>query len=245
MLVWTDLETTGTDPETDVVLEVGAIVTDDELNEVARFHRVVYWEHAATVVELIAAHAGEIPAGIARHIGVDPFVVNMHDKNGLWKDVVYGQALATVDRDFAALIKAAQVTLPPLEGKTEPYVDKPQLAGSTISFDRGFIAKHMKRSLKELHYRNLDVSSFNETGRRFWKDLYAARPNNKDKAHRGMADIEESIRVYKHYLSNIYIYKSTDADGTHLLQPPQFGGPATKPTPANANQLSLPVEAAA
>ena len=34
-LVWIDLEMTGLDPDTDVIIEIATIVTDDQLNEIA------------------------------------------------------------------------------------------------------------------------------------------------------------------------------------------------------------------
>lgn len=44
MLLWLDLETTGLEPDTEQVLEVGAILTKEDLEEVARFHVVVRYE---------------------------------------------------------------------------------------------------------------------------------------------------------------------------------------------------------
>lgn len=46
MLAWIDLEATGLIAAEHAVLEVAAIVTDDQLQEVHRFHRVVYWPGA-------------------------------------------------------------------------------------------------------------------------------------------------------------------------------------------------------
>lgn len=185
MLVWTDLETTGLDPDTCRVLEVAAIVTDDNLVEVARFHRVVYWLHDEKDDALL-----------------HPAVREMHTKNGLLDDVMSLEAQQPfqVDAEFAAFIRLYGVQTVTSPEMTATVV-KPQLAGSTISFDRGFMAKWMKTSLAELHYRNVDVSTLNELARRFWPDVYAARPKNEVIAHRGMADIEESIRVCKHYIN--------------------------------------------
>jgi oligoribonuclease len=232
MLVWTDLETTGLEPENCSILEIAAIITDDDLNEVARFQRVVYWESAAYILDWV--DRGHELSRLVVYDGpnggktVDPYVVDMHIKNGLWRDVVHGQALDTVDRDFAAFIQEHAVKtveyVDEKTGETKTREDKPQLAGSTISFDRGFIGLHMKRSVAKLNHRNIDVSTFNETGRRYWKDVYEARPRSGDKAHRGMADIQESLNVYKHYLACLT---------------------AVAPPPANANQFVLPIEVAA
>lgn len=77
------------------------------------------------------------------------------------------------------------------------------LAGSSIHFDRGFIREHLPRLDAVLHYRMVDVSSFNEVAMRFAPDVYAARPNvPKEKiAHRALPDIRHSIAVLRHYLA--------------------------------------------
>lgn len=68
--------------------------------------------------------------------------------------------------------------------------------------DRMF-ASWLKRysQVAELHYRNIDVTSINQTTKRFFPAMYAARPNNETKGHRAMADVEESLRVYKFYIN--------------------------------------------
>lgn len=204
-LIWLDLETSDLRADRGSVLEVAAIATTDDLTEIARIQRVVYFPKAAEIVDRLALSKSYTSIG-ADFGDIHPKVVEMHDVNRLWEDCVNGLALDTVDRDLAEFSEYyGYQTL----WKTDPsglqgsYLDKPQLAGSTISFDRGFIEAHLPRFEKTLHYRNVDVSTLNETARRFWPDLYAARPNDKEKAHRGMNDIEESIRVYKHYLERL------------------------------------------
>lgn len=184
MLVWIDLETTGLDPRKERILEVGAIVTDDNFEEVARFHRVVYWLHDEKDLAEMS-----------------PVVRETHEKNGLLEDVAKPSAYHSfeVDEALASFIRREAHVLEDVDGLNCRIV-KPQLAGSTISFDREFMRYWLPHALAELHYRNLDVSTLNEIARRHWPTLHATRPNNETKAHRGMADIEESIRVLKHYM---------------------------------------------
>ena len=37
-LIWIDLEMTGLDPDSDVIIEMATIVTDSELNKIGRAH---------------------------------------------------------------------------------------------------------------------------------------------------------------------------------------------------------------
>lgn len=171
MLAWIDLETTGLNPARDVVLEVACIVTDDQLNEVARFQRVLW-----TPLEY-------------QHL--TPFIQEMHTANGLWAEVKGPESHErwAVENELVTFL--------------EHFAQGAQLAGSTISFDREFLRHHFPRVLDVLHYRNLDVSTLNEVARRFWPELHGSRPNNPVKAHRAMDDLEESIRVARHYIDRL------------------------------------------
>lgn len=216
MLVWIDLETTGLDPLKDCILEVGAVVTDDDFNEVAQYRNVTWYAPARDIANVFAGmrERGVQPdtaeynteiQRLASETSLSEYVLKMHDTNGLWRDCsqVWRPSIATVDHELCEFIcKHAHSAV--VEGSTTTQV-LPQLAGSTISFDRGFMRGRsstgaLNESLKALHYRNVDVSTLNELARRHWQALYASRPNNESKAHRGMADVEESIRVLKHYM---------------------------------------------
>lgn len=211
MLVWTDLETTGLEPKCDSVLEVAAIVTDDQLNETARFTRVIYHPISEELAHLTAESTEAEFEDAANGTDIDLIVVKMHARNGLWKASAQSPyLLRTVDEEFAAFLLEHSIKLEPDKetGKMKPV--KAQLAGSTISFDRGFMAEELPVALAELHYRNVDVSTLNELGRRFWPDVHARRPKKGD-AHRGMADIEESIAVCRYYLAALAPVQDTTA----------------------------------
>lgn len=63
-LVWIDLEMTGLDPRTNVILQAALIVTDAELNPLESYC-VDIWQPEAELDKMV------------------PFVRNMHEKNGL------------------------------------------------------------------------------------------------------------------------------------------------------------------
>ncbi len=187
-IVWVDIETTGLDPVKHYVLEVAAVITDDKLVEIDRFERVIRYAWAERM--LVKWGAGQN----ASAYDVDPFVLEMHAKNGLWQasaDAAAGPGF--VDRELAAFITGTVGAIGEKAG--------PQLGGSTISFDRAFLKADLPLTHATLHYRNVDVTTLNELSRRFWSSVYEARPRNPIAAHRAMADVEESLNVARHYVN--------------------------------------------
>lgn len=192
MLAFTDLETDGLDPRKHQVFEVACIITTDDLVEVARYHA------------LIQPFSGDTFQPIQFH-ELDEFIRDMHTKSGLWEEIASTPGLPAasfVDNEFAAFLRKHAVKKL-VDDKGRVKIDRPQLAGNTISFDRAFMKVHLPNAEAELHYRNLDCSSLNELARRFNPKLYDARPKVAEVAHRAMADAEESVRTAKYYASAI------------------------------------------
>ena len=69
-IMWLDLETTGLDPETGLILEVAVVVTNRWLKELARESIVI--PHSVEALEAA---------------GMDDFVRDMHTENGLLDEV--------------------------------------------------------------------------------------------------------------------------------------------------------------
>ena len=66
MIAWVDIETTGLEPATCVILEIAVVVTNDDLIIEGSWERI--FRHRRLPDE------------------VDPYVVNMHTVSGLWKE---------------------------------------------------------------------------------------------------------------------------------------------------------------
>jgi oligoribonuclease len=181
VIVWVDTETTGLSPASAELLEVAAIITDDDFHEVARFHRVLETVTAWNIVN-----------NDRRPVPVAPNVIAMHHANGLWVESAQSKAHPyQVDNDLLAFIE----THTKKDGET-----KPTLGGSTVAFDREFMRRYLWQSLQTLHYRNLDVTSLNEMARRCAPNLHKNRPHNGSSVqHRAMPDIEASINVARYY----------------------------------------------
>jgi len=175
MLAWIDLEMTGLDPERDVILEIAALVTDDDLAIVAEGPDLVV--HQA-------------PAALA---AMAPVVVKMHDDSGLTKAVE--ASTVSLDDAGAAVLEFLQQHLP--TARTVP------LCGNSIATDRSFLSRHLPELDAWFHYRSIDVSTVKELCRRWYPEAYLGAPT-KAGHHRALDDIRESVAELAYYRSTIF-----------------------------------------
>jgi oligoribonuclease len=164
-VAWIDLETTGTDEHKDSILEIACIITNKQWIEQDRINIIV--------------KPDPMPTNIA------PVVLDMHQKNGLWTDVVSnGQPLATADAFFMDFLRGNL-------GGAKQLV----LAGSGVShFARRFIAAQLPLSEKLLTYWSYDVGVV----RRFF-ECCGIKKKQVSK-HRAMGDIEQHLADWTRYL---------------------------------------------
>ncbi|MGI9079375.1 MAG: oligoribonuclease [Acidimicrobiales bacterium] len=174
MLVWMDLEMTGLDPATNVIVEIATMVTDDDLAIVAEGPDLVV--HQPT--ELMAV--------------MDDVVVKMHARSGL-TEAVAASSLSLADAG-AATLEFVKTHVPEA---TVP------LCGNSIATDRRFLAAYLPEIDKWLHYRSVDVSTVKELCRRWYPEAYAAAPR-KVGSHRALDDIRESIAELAYYRQAIF-----------------------------------------
>jgi len=174
-LVWIDCEMTGLDLESDLLIEVAALVTDAELNVLGDGVDVV-----------IGASADELSR-------MPDVVRDMHASSGLTDEVL---------RSTLTLADAQQQVLAYLREYVEP--GKAPLCGNSIATDRGFLARDLKELDSFLHYRMVDVSSVKELARRWYPRAYFNSPK-KAGGHRALADIHESVRELKYYRATVFV----------------------------------------
>jgi oligoribonuclease len=172
-LVWVDVETTGLDPMTDCLLEVGMIVTDLSLNEVASDSIVLGMDEDMYNEYMID----------------NEFVWAMHKKSGL-EDLVKESPVNTCTVTNHMLDFLSINGIP----KKSAY-----MCGSSVHFDRTFLKSHCPKLHDFFHYRNLDVSSLDKFAEIIGPTLvYVPTVSVK---HRALDDIRMSIAKFKYYKS--------------------------------------------
>ena len=169
-LVWLDLEMTGLDVTRHVIVEIAALVTDDQL------------EALDDGIDIVVAQPPEALAAM------DDYVRTMHTRSGLLPEI----AASTI-----SLADAGAQTLAYVRGHVAHAGTAP-LCGNSIGVDRRFLDHQLPELDRYLHYRSIDVSSFKELCRRWYPDVYKRRPG-KAEAHRALADIKESIGELRYY----------------------------------------------
>lgn len=175
MLVWMDLEMTGLDHTSDVIVEIATLITDDELNIVAEGP------------DLVVHQPDDV---LAR---MDPFVVDMHTRSGLLELI---RASTVTLEDAGAETLAFIREHCPVE-RTVP------LCGNSIGTDRRFLARYLPEIEDYLHYRSVDVSSLKELVRRWYPDVLTQR-GWKQGTHRALDDIRESVSELQLYRAMVF-----------------------------------------
>lgn len=144
-LIWLDLEMTGLEPETDVILEIATIVTDSQLNILAEG-------------PVFAIHQSDDVLD-----NMNEWCIEHHGKSGLTQRC----------RDSQVSLKEATAKTIEFVQQYAPKGVSP-MCGNSIGQDRRFINKYMPVFEDYFHYRNIDVSTVKELARR-WKPEVLAK----------------------------------------------------------------------
>ncbi|WNO60170.1 oligoribonuclease [Rheinheimera sp. MMS21-TC3] len=137
-LIWLDLEMTGLEPKTDVILEIATIVTDSQLNILAEG----------------PVFAIKQPDDVLDNM--DPWCVEQHGKSGL---------TARCRASTVSLAEAEKQTIAFLQGYSA--AGKSPMCGNSIGQDRRFLAEYAPSLEAFFHYRNIDVSTVKELAKRW------------------------------------------------------------------------------
>ncbi|MFA6066525.1 MAG: oligoribonuclease [Candidatus Babeliaceae bacterium] len=174
-LIWLDLEMTGLNFETDFILEIATIITNDSL------------EIIAVGPSFVIHHPEEVL------LAMDDWNKNQHTKSGLWQKVLDSTiTLQQAEQQTLAFVKQYCT-----------FQDAP-LCGNSIYQDRSFLRRHMRELAAFFHYRIIDVSSVKELVRRWYphnSNVYFKKAEN----HRALDDVYASIEELKHYRKHFFI----------------------------------------
>lgn len=177
-LLWIDLEMTGLVPGKDKILEVAAIATDWDLNEVNTMTAVI-----------------KVDDEIIKNRMVGEFwEKNQESRDGLIAQNETGESAEKVEQALLTFLDQnfeKQSIKSDSKGK-----NKIILAGNSIHQDRKFIDLEFPELSKRLHYRMLDVSA--------WKVYFEGKLHQKfakKETHRALDDIRGSIDELKFYLT--------------------------------------------
>lgn len=168
-LIWIDLEMTGLNPETDLIIEIATVITDKNLNILA--------EGPA-----IAVHQPD-----AALLAMDDWNQKHHGESGL------------IDRVRASMIngdEAEALTIAFLRDWV-PEGTSP-MCGNTIGQDRRFLVKYMPKLEAYFHYRSIDVSTLKELAARWAPNLKDGfKKETKHEALADILESIEELRYYR------------------------------------------------
>ena len=175
-LLWLDLETTGSDESKDSIIEVGAILTTPDLDDVAEYQSIVL-------------PTDEALGRLLRN----PVVKDMHRANGLLDQLLM---LESGPKPHAV----ATELLGWLDERTVAD-DSIVLAGSGVGhFDRRFLERWMPQVARRLRYWCIDVGVVRRAYA-MWTDTAEVHPEHvPGKTHRALDDARfhlEEARMWR------------------------------------------------
>jgi len=174
-LVWLDLEMTGLDPDTDLIIEMATVITDKYLNVLA-------------TGPVIAVHQSD--AALA---AMDDWNQEHHGKSGL------------IDRVKASIISPAEAEQQTIEFIRQWVpARKSPMCGNSIGQDRRFLYNYMRTLEEYFHYRNLDVSTLKELAARWApgvKDAFKKKETHQ--ALEDVLESIEELKHYREHFIKI------------------------------------------
>lgn len=168
-LVWIDLEMTGLNIETEVILEIATIITNNSLEIISNGPN-------------FAIHQPDEALD-----SMSDWCKKAHTASGL---------IQAVKNSKITVTQAQEETLEFIKNYSKE--NESPLCGNSIWNDRAFLKKYMPTIDGYLNYRMIDVSSIKEVINRWYpesKKAHFPKPDN----HRAAEDIFYSIEELKHY----------------------------------------------
>jgi oligoribonuclease len=167
-LTWIDLEMTGLDPETMVILEIATVVTDADLNIIAEGPQIAI-----------------------------NYPLDVLDRMEEWSRT-HHQASGLTDRVKASAINCLQAEQETLKFVSAYCSKgESPLCGNSVWQDRRFLVKHMPLLEAHFHYRIIDVSSIKELAKRWYPGLPPYQKNKDHLAMNDIRESIEELKYFR------------------------------------------------
>ena len=140
--VWLDMEMTGLDPHKGVIVEIGSIITDSQLNVLCEGPSLVIHQPQKVMA------------------GLQPWYEEHFAQSGLLDEI----KLSNITLD-----QAERKTLISIKKFCDPQAGI--LAGCSVHVDRLFLFHHMPKIYGYLHHHILDVDTFKEAANHWYPNL--------------------------------------------------------------------------
>ena len=171
-LIWMDLEFTGLSDD-QLIIETACIITDKNLDILEEGPNLIIYRSQEELDR------------------IEAWPLKVHTESGL---------LEKVKKSKIKISEAEKINIDFIS----KWVEKKEglLCGNSIHIDRKYIRKEMPVLDDYLHYRMIDVSSFKEVIKRWFKPI--KNEPQKQNTHQALDDIKGSIEELRWYKENYF-----------------------------------------